>query len=230
MKGWHNLAFVLVLIAPLLASENDRFYLAPLAPIEREFPMRVSPANQNLYMDGPEALEQEKLRNQEIINSRQFPWIWLIVLISCGGIGWTAFLSRDEWIRYFQKRRESLNPIEQSYAKLRELQQARYGESGNFKAYYGELSAILKEALQQRLQTVVVSLTTEEISNTLEASALLPDSQKSEILKFFAQSDVVIYANQTPTEQEVLQAFQSIESLVNNVNQVSMPPQEGGLK
>jgi hypothetical protein len=207
---------MLVLMTPLLASESDQDYLAPLAPIDREFPMRVSRSNRNLYMDGPEALQQEKLRNDEIINSRQFPWIWLIVLMACSGIGWVAFLFYDEWMKYFRKKDEPLDLIEQSYAKLQQMRPPSSREAKDFKAYYGGLSAILKEVLQHQLQRLVAPLTTEEISKTLEGNTLFSDSQKRDIIKFFAHSDAVIYANQMPTQQEALQSFESVESLVTS--------------
>lgn len=206
---------LLVWVFSSCASENDAL---SLAPVEREFPLRVSPSNQNMYMDGPDALNEVKQRNQEIIDSRRFPWLWLVLFIGCAGIGWAAFLFRDEWIEYFQKRVESLSPLQQIYAKLQALQQVQPREVDQYKAYYGELSTLLKEALQVRLQADLISLTTEEINSVLGISTLLSDNEKREILALFAQADTIKYANLTSTEQEADNFFDSVQLIVNRID------------
>lgn len=232
----HSLVMILsawaffVLMFSLCGLENDSLSQANLAPVEREFPLRVSPSNQNLYMDGPDALKEVKQRNQEIIDSRRFPWIWLVLLISCSGIGWAAFLYRDEWMEYFRKRVGPLNPLQQSYARLQELQQVKLFETDQYKTYYGELTTLLKEVLQERLRTVFVSLTTEEIIKTLGMIASLHDDEKSEILTVFAQADAIKYANQTPTEKEAEKMFKSVQSIVTRLCAVDKNSLEKGLK
>jgi hypothetical protein len=226
MKRVYNFVMLFVLMAPLLWSESDHDSLAPLAPIEREFPMRVSRSNRNLYMDGPEALNQEKLRNREIINSRQFPWFSLIALMAFSGIGWVAFLSYDEWVKYFREEEKPLDLIKQSYVKLQQLQHPSFLQAKDFKDYYADLSTILKDVLQQQMQCLVTPMTTEEISKILEGSTLFSDHQKRDIVKFFAQSDAVIYANQMPMQQEALQSFESVASLVNSLIPLETTPQD----
>ena len=75
--------------------------IAPLLPLEPQFPLTLTSANRQLLIDNPEELQRAKEHIRDELKKHTFPWITLAILLIFGGMGWVAYLIRDEWLKRF---------------------------------------------------------------------------------------------------------------------------------
>ena len=106
--------------------------------------------------------------------------------------------------------------------RLEELKKAGYLGSGEIKAYFIDLSDILKEYIGNRYAFQAVEHTTGEIRYDLRNLSVESRSQ-TEILSVLELSDMVKFAKHLPDDLECRDAMERVESVIENTRETSKP-------
>lgn len=191
--------------------------LAPLIPLEPQFPLGLTQANRQSLIENPQRLEDEKRNIQWTLEEHAFPWLWIMGLLGFGGICWTAYLTRDRWPKRQPKPKIALSIKEQAKKDLETLQKSHFLEKGFIQTYCTELASILLNNLQSLLGLKNKKLTTFELTNALKDESILSTNQKEEIHAILTECDQIKFAQKKPSPEMAQQMYQSVENLIEIV-------------
>lgn len=200
-------------IDPPLSSEQ----IAPLIPLNPQYPLSLTQTNRELFIDNPTHQAKEKKWIQDQLEAHTFPWLTLIILIGAGGIGWAAYLTRDDWFKNQLKPVKSISPKQQAEEALSALKKHHFLEQGLIHTYYMQLTSILLTALQARLDWKKKELTTSEITQALNTESILSLNQKQNLLSFLNEMDQVKFAGKQPSIEDAQQMDQSIHRFIQQL-------------
>lgn len=153
--------------------------------------------------------------------SDYLPWVLallgLIMLIF--GINWLQNRRQRPGSR---SRMLELPPDELARKKLDVLIRKKLWQNGDVKAYYAELTFILREYLQKRYQIPALESTTEETLTYLQASDF-PRELQPPLSDTLLQADLVKFAKSMPPESFHEQALHQAQQLIASTRQASAP-------
>ncbi len=190
---------------------------ASLMPLEPQFPLELTQANRQRFIDNPEQLEETKKFIRLYLEEHAFPWLTIAAILGCGGLSWAIYLMRDRWPKPTAKPLAIFSPQQQIQHDLQTLQKSQWIEQGKLQAYYAELGSILLSTLQLCLGWKTKELTTEEVMTALKHSPQLPESQKQIIVAFLAEIDQIKFADKKPAQTEVKQISQQIQTFIQQL-------------
>lgn len=117
---------------------------------------------------------------------------------------------------------------ELAYERLEELRGADYAESGEFKAFYLDLSEIVREYFGNRYRILALGDTTTELMESLRD--LEPENlDLNEVEVFLAESDLVKFAKFTPTRNDMEDALVTAQLLVDRTREEARERKEDDL-
>ncbi|MCM8796519.1 MAG: BatD family protein [Candidatus Omnitrophica bacterium] len=147
--------------------------------------------------------------------------IWLYVLgllvfvLILGGVFGFIFLKKKKF--------ESETPYTPAhiiaYAALAELEKKDYLRHGQTKAYYTELSDIVRHYLEDRFNIRAPEMTTEEFLIKVREDGSLSVEHKSLLRDFLTNCDLVKFAKYQPAQTEASLAFASAKKLIDQTKQ-----------
>jgi hypothetical protein len=191
---------------------------ASLMPLEPQFPLELTQANRQLFIDNPKRLEEAKAFIRCYLEEHAFPWLTIVVILACGGLGWTGYLTRDRWLTHpVTSMAVVATQPQQIHHDLQLLQKNRFIEQGQIQAYYAELASILLSALQLRLGWKAKELTTAEAAQIVQDSSQLTEVQKQSIIAFLNESDQVKFAGKQVSQTEAEQAYQQLRTFIQQL-------------
>ena len=94
------LLFSLFLIAEESSSPPLSLSLAPLIPLEPEFPLELSERNRDLWIENPKRMEKEIEGMQDFLEEHTFPWLPLLLTLGFASITWMFYLTKVMWLGY----------------------------------------------------------------------------------------------------------------------------------
>ena len=100
---------------------------------------------------------------------------------------------------------------------LEELEKQKAWTKGPIKAYYAEISMIMREYLEKRFQIPALESTTSETKQMLQSAALSPDLLQN-IEKLLTQTDLVKYASHSPAADAHPKAIQQAKTIVEKTH------------
>lgn len=200
-----------------LPAEAVSLPTAPLMPLEPEFPLGLTETNYQFLRDNPQRREEEKKNIQRILEAHTFPWLTLVALLGCGGVGWAAYLTRERWPKPKPKPIPVISPIQQADKAFNVLQGKHLLQQGLIQDYYAKLASILLTALEAKLGIKTKEMTTFQLVQALKDEANLSPAQKKDILLFLTEIDQVKFAGKKPTSESSVQLFQQIQDFVNQL-------------
>lgn len=203
-----------VLQSSSVALDSSSF--APVIPLEPQFPLELTQANRELFIDNPEQLEKTKKIIQDYLEKHSFPWLILIILLICGGFGWILYLTRKRWFKYSATPIVEISPRQQIDRALQILQKWQFDQE-KIQIYYVELGSVLLNALQIRLDWKKQEFTTFEVAEALKKQTLLSSYQVNELLSFLAKIDQVKFAGKNPLQSEAVQLLQQIQTFIQQL-------------
>ena len=107
------------------------------------------------------------------------------------------------------------SPLETALAALEQLEKDDLVAKGELKEYYGRVSSILREYVEERYGLQAPERTTEEFMEDLRRdSGTLTKEQKSLLEKFLMHCDLVKFAKFEPSADEVRATFDSCKEFV----------------
>lgn len=155
----------------------------------------------------------------EIPNQWMLLWMALALIAIVAIFVWLG-------IRYFKraaptKKTEpmvSMSAWEKAYARLENLRIKKLMERADLKAFYIELSDIVRHYLEERFALRAPEMTTEEFLGSLRLSTLLNDLQKETLKEFLLTCDMVKFAKHQPTVNEAQKSFDLAKTLIDQTH------------
>lgn len=188
--------------------------LAPLMPLEPQFPLGLTEANRRLLWHNLEREEAELKQIQRAIDRHSFPWLGLLSLIGLGGIAWTAYLIRDLLPKHKREVISATPPKQQAEASLQDLlKQRTTSPLTTFEA--SELSSILLTALTGPFKRNLKEMTTPEFARVLAREASYSHELQSKLLTFLSEMDLIKFAKKQPSLDESEKLLQDIQSILS---------------
>ncbi len=108
-----------------------------------------------------------------------------------------------------------VSPWDAAYDRLRSLDMRQLPRAGKFELYYVELSAILREYIEERFQLHAPERTTPEFLMEASASGLLSDAHQKLLAGFLRHCDRVKFAQYRPTLEEMEYGFAQVLKFVD---------------
>jgi len=201
------------LSSTLLFADAPPLSTAPLLPIEPQFPLGLTQANRDQLIDNPEEIENSNEAIKKALEDHSFPWLTLLVLLAAGGIGWAAYLAKDNWIR---KAPTFVSPAGIQQSLLERLDHLEFHENMS-QIYFSELSSILSDALQNRLGWKKRSLTTEELKRSLSAQSVLSLDITKLITGYLNEMDTMKFAGKKATFKQAEEMQKQVRDLVEKI-------------
>lgn len=192
--------------------------LAPLIPLEPQFPLGLTQTNRKLFIDNPKQLERTKETIQRELAKHSFPWLTLTILLACGGIGWTIYLTHESWPKHAVKQISSLASKQSIVEALKKLQNRDEGQELARADYVG-LSSLLVDALEVRSGKKMRKFTTLELAHVLRKDSLLPENLVEKTLLVLKELDLIKFAGKIPSTAEAKQISQQVRELILNLLQ-----------
>jgi len=129
---------------------------------------------------------------------------------------------------------ETLPPSEPAHLialrRLAALKQSGFMEKGHFKAYYSELSACLREYLENRFHFPALEMTTPEILHSPQITGVLTSQQYADLSGVLQASDLVKFAKHLPTQNSASGCYLTVERFIDETKEkppvVDQSPEE----
>lgn len=155
---------------------------------------------------------QEELRDvRPPIEVSEFPWLWVIVALVIVAvlikltIDWKnrpkAIIFKDPWIVAGER--------------LDALQKQSLASKGEFKAFFTELSTIIRNYLEQRFNIRAPEMTTQEFLESMKNSTVLLEQHKEILKELLQTADMVKFARHQPDAERSVLCFDLARRLVN---------------
>lgn len=118
--------------------------------------------------------------------------------------------------------RKIIPPYELATRRLEELKRKRLHEFGHDKAYYTELTDILRQYLGGRFHIYALEMTSSQILDELAANPETAPFAR-DLKPMFTVADFVKFAKQTATTDENIRSFNSVEKFIHETKPVEQP-------
>ena len=203
----------------LVLVNNQAYFTAPLKLKVLDVP--VDTLKQNLYDIKP-------LASVEKIATYEWFWQLLFILLSLGALIFA-------YLRRFKKKRAAaereLPPYDKALLALDQLENSQYLIKEEYKAYYSELTNIVRGYLEEEVHVAALESTTDQLIERLE---LLRDSGtltlEQETITQFKQilqtADLVKFAKSTPEMRTAEQDRSKLKQIVVKTKASIAPPTE----
>jgi hypothetical protein len=112
-----------------------------------------------------------------------------------------------------------------AFRRLANLKTLEISDPAGFKIFYSELSECIREYMENRYSIRALEMTTEEFLMRLTTGVYLNPEQQSLLKNFMQQSDLVKFANHSPSIQEAEKALYQIEQLVETTKELPVEPE-----
>jgi hypothetical protein len=214
--------------------DTGHFEIPPL-PIEYQTPPdtvwhRLQTEKLDIYVASMQPSQDGDIR--DIKAPWELPRDWKQIL-RLAAIGALVLLLAGVGFYYWRKRqgkgllperKEPERPAHEiAQEALRKLSESDLLATGQFKAYYSELSEIVRRYIEGRYFVPALELTTGELMANLETN-YLENSTREMLQDLLESSDLVKFAKYEPSPDEPLRSFQLAESFVEATKLVMVAP------
>ncbi len=166
----------------------------------------------SLLDDQRSALTVGPIKSVVALPSSSRTWLWIAggAVLALGALG----------VLYVRRRRQRpaaalhYTADELASAKLERLAERNLVERGEVKAFYREVSQILRQYIEDRFALHAPERTTEEFLREARRSAVFTTAQADTLGNFLAHCDQVKFAELTPTTAEVQRTFDTARTFI----------------
>jgi hypothetical protein len=192
--------------------------IGPLIPLEPQFPLELTQANERYLIHNPERLDESKKLIKSTLEKHSFPWLTIAALLACGSVGWAFYLMRDRWLKQpVAQGADILTPKQRLDQALLRLQKPPFLDEDRLPSLCGEFASLLLAILQLRLGLKTKEMTTQEIERALKQSSQLTPLQKQHAHSFLLEVDQVKYAGKKPSLLEAEDYYQRLQDLIKDL-------------
>lgn len=176
---------------------------------------------QTVAVDTTAAIKPIKdVKNVRVVN---LTWLYItggIILLVLAGIFIYYRFIKNRKKKIFAPVEKVIPLHESTLARLRALEEKKLWQQDELKAYYSELTEIIRDYMEQRLQIKALESTTDEIIDQLRRKGLAPQLIEN-ILFILDTADMAKFAKSKPLPNENLRAMALAVDFVN-----ATPPAE----
>lgn len=184
--------------------------LAPLAPLDAQFPLGLTQNNRQL-LESPESLDREKQHNKRLLQQHTFPWLSVLLGLILGGLGGLAYVMRVQ-LKQFLNLQPAVDPYQQAKKALSQLEASSLPPD----VAYAKLTSILFSILEARLKIKIQGLTTLEIRRILAKHAF-PPAVKEDILAILVEADKVKFAGPYHLAHSFQDSMQKLRNIIQSL-------------
>lgn len=203
---------VVLLLPPVYFSDST----APENVAEKDFveldPIELKVASEVLTGDikletirqprGPVELAESKVRKLVL---------WIVLAVSAVAI--VALIIALKLMAYRKRDTVQLTPRETALRELQRLIDSQLSQT-DCKRYYVELTAIVRRYIERTTSIRAPELTTEEFLREISSTENFPAALKLNLKAFLESADLVKFAGQNPTEQELTASVQKAREFI----------------
>lgn len=159
-----------------------------------------------------------------------FPWVPVLLALAglsvlAGGGVW--FARRKKWLGPLAPPPPPLPPEIEARRRLEALRDSGWLLSGELKAYYSDLSDILRRYLEARFGVTALDRTTQELMRELKAAEVARADQAA-VRTVLDHADLAKFAKFRPEPREGEQDWTTVADLVTRTTPAPVPGPEGG--
>ena len=146
-------------------------------------------------------------------------WYWWLAAFILIAAAVTVFILYRKYGKTLLPSKKVIPPYELATRRLEELKKKRLHERGHNKAYFTELTDILRQYLGGRFKIYALEMTSTQI---LEAMRENPETSKyvNELKPMFTIADFVKFAKQDSTVDENIRSFNAVENFVHDTRPI----------
>ena len=144
---------------------------------------------------------------------KSYFWLWAlgIVVVIASGVVVGVYLRKKkkaELIRIFRPAHEI------AYERLRVLVKKDLVKAGKIKAFYEQISDILRHYIEHRFNLRAPERTTEEFLMELSTADVLGAADKEDLGEFLRHCDLVKFAKYNPTTEQIQKTFDLVKNFI----------------
>ncbi len=143
--------------------------------------------------------------------------LWIISIFTTGILGWWLINRFKKPIETQTIQRIMIDPRSQALEQIEKLKAKDYLTTHKYNMYYFELTSILKEFLGYQLNKDILECTTQELKGELHNT--ITPSDYDDLIQFFQRADIVKFAKQIPSSNEVAGITTTAIQFINNLFQ-----------
>ena len=165
---------------------------------------------------------------------KDFPFWIGFVLLGIVILGVFLFRTLKNRPKKEKEKQKKIPPFEEAIEHLTKLDNSNLLETSQYKAYYSELTEVLKKYLEEEVYNNALEQTSDELVGKLHLlrdSGELPLSKEilNDLEKVLRQSDLVKFAKSKPDQGTARADRTTIESMINETKRVLPEPAEEDL-
>lgn len=141
--------------------------------------------------------------------------IGLLALAPIAVLVWFLMQPKEKRTLTYRKPQPPVPPHEIAMRRLGELEGKKLWQQGQVKAYYAELTGILRSYLEARYRIPALESVTDQILRDLQGKGV-PDKQQRDLQHLLPQADLAKFAKSQPSEKENLAAMEMARAFIRN--------------
>lgn len=151
------------------------------------------------------------------------PYLWWVVLaLAIIGFLLYYFVFRKKKEEVEEEIVPALPPYEEAMEKLKELDGKLLWQNNQVKAYYSELTEIIRSYIERELKVPALESTTDELIETLSdfhktATIVTTKETIKKLKELLQEADLVKFAKSKPMAEEIEEDRKDAEDVVNNL-------------
>ncbi len=151
-------------------------------------------------------------------------WIYLLILVVLAGIGYLIYYLIQKNKKPKVEEIVYASPIEKATAHLKTLEKKSLVERGEVKAYYSELTDIVRTYIEEAIEIPAMESTTDELIAAFKIAIVkkklaLNDETIKNLERVLKQADLVKFAKSKPLEFEIVEDKSKIEKTIYKIHQ-----------
>ena len=151
-------------------------------------------------------------------------WVYLLILVVLAGIGYLIYYLIQKNKKPKVEEIVYASPIEKATAHLKTLEKKSLVERGEVKAYYSELTDIVRTYIEEAIEIPAMESTTDELIAAFKIAIVkkklaLNDETIKNLERVLKQADLVKFAKSKPLEFEIVEDKSKIEKTIYKIHQ-----------
>lgn len=147
-----------------------------------------------------------------VANNRVLFWLVLITSLS-------LFFSLLAWFMYREVNRAKvveffISPSEEAFKALDKLSQMELSDSQKIKAFFSDLSFIVRRYIERQFEVRAPEMTTEEFLSYAREGTFIGADVKKSLVQFFSLADMVKFAKYETDKEEAFRSLAAVKEFV----------------
>ncbi len=194
-------------------NKENKAVIAPLLAFSKHAPIEMNYSNRQNLMEG-ENVENESLRNQELLQNRVFPWKKLLFCLAVTALLILTFTQLKKWRNKTIPTPQIIDPYQKALDALNLLQSEKLPEKGLFDNFYVRVTDIVRQYIEDAYQIKAPERTTQEFLNEVMQVSCFQEQTKNHLADFLKFADLVKFAKFHPAVKDCNKTIQAAQNFL----------------